>query len=67
MVIDGKVTLMGSMNWSSSAGPNSEDFNLVASPEVAEAYAAHWRRRLAACVRFDSREWCRQRTAGNSL
>ena len=50
MVIDGKVTLMGSMNWSSGAARNSEDFNLVVSSEVAEAYAAHRRQRLAASV-----------------
>jgi hypothetical protein len=35
-----KVTLMGSMNWSSGAAQNSEDLNLV-SPEVAGTYAAH--------------------------
>jgi hypothetical protein len=29
--------------------------NLVSSPTVAAAYAAHWRERLAASVRFDRR------------
>jgi phosphatidylserine/phosphatidylglycerophosphate/cardiolipin synthase-like enzyme len=41
MVIDGRVTLMGSMNWNRDAARNSENLNLVASPAVAEAYAAH--------------------------
>jgi phosphatidylserine/phosphatidylglycerophosphate/cardiolipin synthase-like enzyme len=68
MVIDGKVTLTGSMNWSGGAARNSENLNLVVSPEVAETYAGHWRQRLAASVPFNGRdEWCRQRTAGNPL
>jgi hypothetical protein len=33
---------------------NSEDLNLVSSSEVAAAYAAHWRERLALSVRFRS-------------
>ena len=60
MVIDGAVTLMGSMIWTLGAATNSEDLNLVSSPTVAAAYAAHWRERLAVSVRFDRREdWCR--------
>jgi phosphatidylserine/phosphatidylglycerophosphate/cardiolipin synthase-like enzyme len=60
MVIDGAVTLMGSMNWTRGAARNSEDLNLVSSPTVAAAYAAHWHERLAVSVRFDRREdWCR--------
>ena len=59
MVIDGAVTLMGSYNWTTGAAQNSEDLNLVSSPTVAAAYAAHWRTRLAVSVRFDRREdWC---------
>jgi len=59
MVIDGAVTLMGSYNWTKGAAQNSEDLNLVSSPTVAAAYAAHWRQRLAVSVRFDRREdWC---------
>jgi phosphatidylserine/phosphatidylglycerophosphate/cardiolipin synthase-like enzyme len=59
MVIDGAVTLMGSYNWTKGAAQNSEDLNLVSSPTVAAAYAAHWRERLAVSVRFDRREnWC---------
>ena len=59
MVIDGAVTLMGSFNWTTGAAQNSEDLNLVSSPTVAAAYAAHWRTRLAVSVRFDRREdWC---------
>lgn len=56
MVIDGKVTLVGSMNWSAGAARNSEDLNLIASSEVAAAYAAHWRQRLAASVPFAGRD-----------
>jgi phosphatidylserine/phosphatidylglycerophosphate/cardiolipin synthase-like enzyme len=64
MVIDGAVTLMGSMNWTRGAARNSEDLNLVSSPAVAAAYTAHWRERLAVSVRFDRREgWCRGSSA----
>jgi phosphatidylserine/phosphatidylglycerophosphate/cardiolipin synthase-like enzyme len=60
MVIDGAVTLMGSMNWTRGAAANSEDLNLISSPTVAAAYAGHWHKRLAGSVRFDRREdWCR--------
>lgn len=60
MVIDGRMTLNGSYNWTRGAAANSEDLNLVASPAVAEAYAAHWRGRQALSIRFDRREdWCR--------
>jgi phosphatidylserine/phosphatidylglycerophosphate/cardiolipin synthase-like enzyme len=63
MVIDGKVTLVGSMNWSKGAALNSEDLNLVVSPEVAETYAAHWRQRLGSSVPFTGRDaWCQRRT-----
>jgi phosphatidylserine/phosphatidylglycerophosphate/cardiolipin synthase-like enzyme len=54
MVIDGAVTLMGSMNWTRGAAANSEDLNLISSPAVAAAYAAHWRQCLAVSVRFRS-------------
>jgi phosphatidylserine/phosphatidylglycerophosphate/cardiolipin synthase-like enzyme len=64
MVIDGAVTLMGSYNWTAGAAQNSEDLNLVSSPAVAAAYAAHWRERLAVSVRFDRHEdWCRASSA----
>jgi phosphatidylserine/phosphatidylglycerophosphate/cardiolipin synthase-like enzyme len=60
MVIDGAVTLMGSMNWTRGVAANSEDVDLVSSPAVAAAYAAHWRERLAVSVRYERREdWCR--------
>ena len=59
MVIDGAVTLTGSMNWTRCAAANSEDVNLISSPAVAAAYTAHWRERLAVSVWFDRREdWC---------
>jgi phosphatidylserine/phosphatidylglycerophosphate/cardiolipin synthase-like enzyme len=64
MVIDGAVTLMGSMNWTRSSAANSEDLNLVSSSEVAMAYATHWRERLAVSARFNRREdWCRGSSA----
>jgi phosphatidylserine/phosphatidylglycerophosphate/cardiolipin synthase-like enzyme len=60
MLIDGAVTLTGSMNWTRGAAVSSEDLNLISSPAVAAAYAAHWHERLALSVRFDRREdWCR--------
>ena len=59
MVIDGAMTLNGSYNWTRGASANSEDLNLVASPLVAAAYAAHWRDRQAVSLRFERREdWC---------
>jgi phosphatidylserine/phosphatidylglycerophosphate/cardiolipin synthase-like enzyme len=64
MVIDGAVTLTGSMNWTRGAAQNPENLNLVSSSEVARAYAAHWHERLALSVRFDRREdWCRASSA----
>jgi phosphatidylserine/phosphatidylglycerophosphate/cardiolipin synthase-like enzyme len=60
MVIDGAVTLTGSMNWTRGAAANSENLNLVSSAAVAAAYAGHWRQRLALSIRFEQREdWCR--------
>jgi phosphatidylserine/phosphatidylglycerophosphate/cardiolipin synthase-like enzyme len=64
MVIDEAVTLMGSYNWTRGAAANSEDLNLISSPAVAAAYAAHWHNRLVVSVRFDRREeWCRASSA----
>jgi len=58
-VIDAAVTLMGSYNWTRGAAANSENLNLVSSPAVAAAYAAHWRERLAVSIRYERREdWC---------
>jgi hypothetical protein len=51
MVIDSAVILTGSMNWIRGAAVNSEYLNLVSSPAVGVAYAAHWRERLAGSVR----------------
>jgi phosphatidylserine/phosphatidylglycerophosphate/cardiolipin synthase-like enzyme len=60
MVIDSATTLMGSYNWTRGAAANSEDLNLISSPAVAAAYAAHWRQRLAVAVQFNQRgDWCR--------
>jgi phosphatidylserine/phosphatidylglycerophosphate/cardiolipin synthase-like enzyme len=60
MVIDEAVTLMGSYNWTRGAAATSENPNLVSSPTVAAAYAAHWHNRLAVSTRFERREnWCR--------
>ena len=59
-IVDGAVTLTGSINWTRSAAANSGDLNLVSSPAVAAAYAAHWQKRLAVSVPFNRREdWCR--------
>jgi hypothetical protein len=60
MVIDEAVVLTGSYNWTRGAAENSEDLNLISSPTVAMAYAAHWHNRLAISVPFDrSESWCR--------
>ena len=60
MVIDRKVVLTGSMNWTASAARNSEDLNLISSEAVAAAYTAHWQNRQAVSVPFARREdWCR--------
>jgi phosphatidylserine/phosphatidylglycerophosphate/cardiolipin synthase-like enzyme len=65
MVIDGIYTLMGSYNWTAGAARNSENLNLVASPTVGAAYAAHWRERLAVSSPFNRREdWCRVSKTG---
>jgi hypothetical protein len=49
----------GSYKWTAGASQNSEDLNLISSPTLAAADAAHWRERLAVSVRFDRREdWC---------
>ena len=59
MVIDGKITLTGSMNWTASAAHNSENLNLVASPTIAAAYAGHWHQRLALSLPYTQRDdWC---------
>jgi phospholipase D len=55
MVIDGKVTLTGSMNWTGGAALNSENLNLVASPTIAAAYAGHWHQRLAFSLPYTQR------------
>jgi phosphatidylserine/phosphatidylglycerophosphate/cardiolipin synthase-like enzyme len=60
MVIDEAVTLTGSYNWTRGAAANSENLNLVSSPAIAVAYAAHWHNRLAVSTPVNRREdWCR--------
>jgi phosphatidylserine/phosphatidylglycerophosphate/cardiolipin synthase-like enzyme len=60
MVIDRKVVLTGSINWTASAARNSDDINLISSEAVAAAYTVHWQNRLVASVPFARREdWCR--------
>jgi PLD-like domain len=59
IVVDRRVTIEGSYNFSAGAARNSEDLNVVTSPEVAAGYAAHWRARQAISVRFaDAADWC---------
>jgi phosphatidylserine/phosphatidylglycerophosphate/cardiolipin synthase-like enzyme len=67
-IIDGKVTLTGSMNWSKGSTSNFENLNLVVSLDVAESYAVHWRQRLAASMPYANRDdWCRPpRIAGSA-
>ena len=59
LILDRRVTIEGSYNFSAGAARNSEDLNIVTSPEVAAAYAAHWQARQAISVRFaDASQWC---------
>jgi hypothetical protein len=52
---------MGSYNFSAGAAFNSEDLNVVTSPEVAVAYATHWQARQAGAFRFaDASDWCQR-------
>jgi len=68
MVIDGAVTLTGSYNWTRRAAANSENLNLISSGDVAAAYAAHWRQRLAVSIRFNRKEdWCGVESAEGML
>ena len=61
LIIDRRVTIMGSYNWSKGAASNSEDLNVVTSAEVAETYARHWQARQALSIRFaDASQWCRR-------
>jgi phosphatidylserine/phosphatidylglycerophosphate/cardiolipin synthase-like enzyme len=61
MVIDSKVTLTGSMNWTGGAALNFENLNLIASPIIAADYAGHWHQRLALSSPYTQREdWCRR-------
>src|SRR5205823_13409152 len=52
MVIDVKVTLTGSMNWTDGAAYNSENLNLVDSSTIATAYAGHWHMRFAVPIAY---------------
>jgi phosphatidylserine/phosphatidylglycerophosphate/cardiolipin synthase-like enzyme len=48
MVIDGKVTLTGSMNWSGGAGIQlGKSQPCCVNATIAAAYAGHWHQRLA--------------------
>lgn len=61
LIIDRLVTIMGSFNFSAGAAPNSEDLNVVTSPEVAKAYGAHRQTRQAVSARFaDAAQWCQR-------
>lgn len=61
LIIDRRITIEGSYNFSAGAARNSEDLKVVTSPEVAAAYAAYWLVRQAVSVRFaDASEWCQR-------
>ena len=59
LIIDRCVTIMGSYSFSAGAAWNSEDMNIVTSPVVAEAYAAHWQSRLASAAPFTGTSYLR--------
>lgn len=61
LIIDRRVTIMASYNFSAGAAWNSEDMNIITSTAVAEGYAAHWQLRLAGAVPFTGpAKWCRR-------
>jgi hypothetical protein len=61
MVIDRKVVLTDSMNFTSGTAQNFENVALIALQAVAAAYTAHWQNRQAVSVPFTRRkEWCRK-------
>ena len=67
MIIDRKVVLTGSMNWTASAPRTSEGINLVADEAIAAAYAVHWQSPHAVAVPFTRRDdWCRKREIADS-
>ena len=60
MVIDRKVVLTGSMNFTNGAAQNSENLTLISSEPVVASFARHWQERLVVSVPFTRREeWCR--------
>jgi phosphatidylserine/phosphatidylglycerophosphate/cardiolipin synthase-like enzyme len=59
--------VVGSMNWSAGAERNSEDLSVISPPQVAEAYAAHWRQRLSASTPSAGRQTCQQRSDEDRL
>src|SRR6516225_6996513 len=52
MIVDRKVVLTGSVNWTASAPRTSEDINLVAAEAIAAAYTVCWQNRHAVSVPF---------------
>ena len=61
LIIDRRVTIMGSYNFSAGAAQDSEDLNVVTSQDLAEAYAKHWLARQSVSVRFEDRsQWCQR-------
>ena len=67
MIIDRKVVLTGTMNWTASAPRMSEDISLVADEAIAAAYTVHWQTRHAVTVPFTRRgDWCRKHEIADS-
>jgi hypothetical protein len=58
MVMDGKVALTDSMNWTGGAAHNFESDNLVGSPTIAAASAHHFHQRLAISSPCTQRDDC---------
>jgi phosphatidylserine/phosphatidylglycerophosphate/cardiolipin synthase-like enzyme len=58
LIIDRRVTIAGSYNWSKGAAADSEDLNIITSPEVASAYAQHWQARQTVSTPLADRRWC---------
>jgi hypothetical protein len=58
LIIDRRVTIMGSYSWSKGAASNSEDMNVVTSSKVTETYAKHGQAWQAVSIRFAHASRC---------
>jgi phosphatidylserine/phosphatidylglycerophosphate/cardiolipin synthase-like enzyme len=60
LIIDRRVKIMGSYNWSKGTASNSEDLNVVTSSALAETYAKHWQASRRFPSTLPTSQWCRR-------